>query len=29
MHYHRDYDVIAGRTDLEFTSEWLAPAGSL
>ena len=29
LHYDRDYDVIAGRTDLEFTSEWLAPAGSL
>jgi hypothetical protein len=29
LHYDRDYDLIAARTDLRFTSEWLAPAGSL
>lgn len=29
LHYDRDYDVIAARTDLRFTSEWLAAAGSL
>ena len=29
FHYDRDYDVIAGRTSLEFSSEWVAPAGSL
>jgi hypothetical protein len=29
LHYDRDYDLIAARTDLRFTSEWLAQAGSL
>ena len=29
LHYDRDYDLIAARTDLRFASEWLAPAGSL
>lgn len=29
LHYDRDYDVIAGRTSLEFASEWVAPVGSL
>ncbi|MBV8195692.1 MAG: PIN domain-containing protein [Candidatus Dormibacteraeota bacterium] len=29
LHYDRDFDVIAEKTDLRFTSEWLAPAGSL
>ncbi|HEV7938728.1 MAG TPA: PIN domain-containing protein [Solirubrobacteraceae bacterium] len=29
LHYDRDYDVLAARTTLEFSSEWVAPAGSL
>ena len=29
LHYDRDYDLIATRTDLRFASEWLAKAGSL
>jgi len=29
LHYDRGYDVIGARTDLTFTSEWLAKAGSL
>ena len=29
LHYDRDYDVLAERTDLSFESTWLAPAGSL
>jgi predicted nucleic acid-binding protein len=29
LHYDRDYDLIAARTDLRFSSEWLAAAGSL
>lgn len=29
LHYDRDYDVIAAHTSLEFTSEWVAPAGTL
>ena len=29
LHYDRDYDLIAARTDLRFASEWLAAAGSL
>jgi hypothetical protein len=29
LHYDRDYDLIAARTDLRFASEWLASAGSL
>jgi predicted nucleic acid-binding protein len=29
LHYDRDYDVLAERTDLEFESVWLAERGSL
>ncbi len=29
LHYDRDYDILAERTSLSFSSEWLAPAGSL
>ena len=29
LHYDRDYDLIAERTELKFTSEWLAPPGIL
>lgn len=29
LHYDRDYDVIAERTDLRFTSIWLAEPGTL
>jgi predicted nucleic acid-binding protein len=29
LHYDRDYDLIAARTDLRFASEWLLKAGSL
>ena len=29
LHYDRDYDLLAERTELAFRSEWLAPAGSL
>jgi predicted nucleic acid-binding protein len=29
LHYDSDYDIIAGRTSLQFESEWLAPAGTL
>jgi predicted nucleic acid-binding protein len=29
LHYDRDYDVLAEKTDLEFESVWLAPAGTL
>jgi predicted nucleic acid-binding protein len=29
LHYDRDYDILAARTSLEFSSEWIAPAGSL
>jgi predicted nucleic acid-binding protein len=29
LHYDRDYDLLAEKTDLEFDSVWLAPAGSL
>lgn len=29
LHYDSDYDIIAGRTSLEFESEWLAPPGTL
>jgi predicted nucleic acid-binding protein len=29
LHYDRDYDVIAAKTDLSFTSEWLVPRGTL
>jgi predicted nucleic acid-binding protein len=29
LHYDRDYDLIAQRTDLQFESVWLAERGSL
>jgi predicted nucleic acid-binding protein len=29
LHYDRDYDLIASKTDLSFQSVWLAPAGAL
>jgi hypothetical protein len=29
LHYDRDYDTIAARTDLRFASVWLARRGSL
>jgi predicted nucleic acid-binding protein len=29
LHYDRDYDILAARTSLKFSSEWVAPAGSL
>lgn len=29
LHYDRDYDLIAAHTSLDFSSEWLAPPGSL
>jgi predicted nucleic acid-binding protein len=29
LHYDSDYDVILERTDLDFDSAWLMPAGSL
>ncbi len=29
LHYDRDYDVIAEKTRLRFTSEWLVPRGTL
>ncbi len=29
LHYDRDYDLIAEKTDLDFASVWLAPAGSI
>jgi predicted nucleic acid-binding protein len=29
LHYDGDYDVLNEKTDLEFTSEWLMPRGSL
>jgi predicted nucleic acid-binding protein len=29
LHYDRDYDVIAEKTDLSFGSEWLVPRGTL
>jgi predicted nucleic acid-binding protein len=29
LHYDRDYDLLAEKTDLEFRSVWLAPAGAL
>lgn len=29
IHYDADFDLILERTDLRFTSEWLAPRGSL
>ena len=29
LHYDADYDVIVKHTSLDFTSDWLAPAGTL
>ena len=29
LHYDRDYDLLAEKTDLEFDSVWLAPQGTL
>jgi predicted nucleic acid-binding protein len=29
LHYDRDYDILAEKTDLDFESVWLAPRGSL
>ena len=29
LHYDRDYDLLAEKTDLDIESVWLAPAGSL
>lgn len=29
LHYDHDYDLLVERTSLSFSSEWLAPAGSL
>jgi predicted nucleic acid-binding protein len=29
LHYDRDYDLIADKTDLRFASVWVAPAGTL
>jgi predicted nucleic acid-binding protein len=29
LHYDSDYDVLAEHTELDFSSTWLAPAGSL
>ncbi len=29
LHYDGDYDILAARTSLRFSSEWLAPAGTL
>jgi predicted nucleic acid-binding protein len=29
LHYDRDYDVLSEHTSLAFSSEWLAPAGTL
>ena len=29
LHYDHDYDLLAEKTDLEFDSVWLAPAGTL
>jgi predicted nucleic acid-binding protein len=29
LHYDRDYDLLAEKTDLDVGSVWLAPAGSL
>jgi len=29
LHYDSDYDVILEKTDLDFSSEWLMPRGSL
>jgi hypothetical protein len=29
LHYDGDYDILCEKTDLEFDSAWLMPAGSL
>jgi predicted nucleic acid-binding protein len=29
LHYDRDYDLLAEKTDLDFASVWLAPAGTI
>jgi len=29
LHYDQDYDLIVAKTDLNFQSVWLAPAGAL
>jgi predicted nucleic acid-binding protein len=29
LHYDRDYDLLAEKTDLHFASVWLAPAGTI
>jgi predicted nucleic acid-binding protein len=29
LHYDRDYDIVAARTDLRFASVWLAERGTL
>lgn len=29
LHYDRDYDLVAEKTDLDFESVWLAPVGTL
>jgi predicted nucleic acid-binding protein len=29
LHYDRDYDLLAEKTDLDFGSVWLAPAGTI
>lgn len=29
LHYDGDFDIIAGKTDLRFSSTWLAARGSL
>jgi predicted nucleic acid-binding protein len=29
LHYDRDYDLIADKTDLDFATVWLAPAGTI
>lgn len=29
LHYDSDYDVLAAHTELDFSSTWLGPAGSL
>jgi predicted nucleic acid-binding protein len=29
LHYDHDYDLIAGKTELDFASVWLAPAGTI
>jgi predicted nucleic acid-binding protein len=29
LHYDRDYDLLAEKTDLRFASVWLAPAGTI